>query len=144
MPADVRMTGQDRDLLFTDGWADSASDAELSAQQVEAALTIGQGEWLTDATAGVPWLIYLTSKNWSPSQVQEDVKRVLEDVPQVAVLSVVATHSGRTISIVLSLKHKSQQINGTLVVDPSRDKLGNNGYLLSFTSHVRTGRIFSR
>lgn len=140
---DALCTGTDSDLLFTDGVAEPATSMALAAQQIENALNIARGEWIVDATAGVDWMRYLTEKLPSLTQIRQDILRALEDAP-VTVDTIEVTHTGRTLSVVLTLRRGGDTFIGTLAVDPARDKLGNNGYMAAFYPQFVVSKIRSR
>ena len=144
MAADVLFTGTDDDLDWRDGWADSSTSLALSAQQIETALLTSQGEWLTDAYAGIPWPTYLTQKRVSTEQIRKDVLEALTTVPDVTAESVTVEKTGRTLSVVVRVRRLGQTFVGTVSIDPSRDKLGNNGYLAAFFPQIMVPKIFSR
>jgi hypothetical protein len=132
MSCDVLFTGPDDDLTFTDELVDSLSNMAVSAQQIESALLISRREWFIDATRGIDWLAILTSKDATIDSMRRDIQDALTDVPDVNINSVEVSREGRAFSAVIRASQRGRQFIGTLALDPSRDRMGDNALLASF------------
>lgn len=130
MSADVLMTGAGGDLLPGDLITDTENSRELIAQQVDTNLHIAEGEWPVDILSGIDWLGYLTDRRVNIQALTSDVKRSMEEIPNVLITKISGQQVQRTVQLSVDgiISQVPFQVNIVTDID-SYDGLGDDGIL---------------
>lgn len=130
MSADVFMTGTDGDLVPSDLIADTENSTELIAQQVDTNLHISEGEWPVDILSGIDWIGYFTERRVNMQALTSDVKRNMEEIPNVLVTAISGQQIQRTVQLSIEGLMSQVPFQVNIVTDTtSYAGLGDDGIL---------------
>lgn len=112
MPQDLRLDPQTGDLAIgADGNLGLIGGAEAVAQQVRVTLQIGRGEIYQSPGVGLDWLTYATLPD---ELIAGDVRGVVDSVPGVVDVDVVAERTGARLEVrvagVVDLQDRRERI----------------------------------
>lgn len=131
MSADVLMTGTDGDLLPTDLITDTENSRALLAQQVDTNLHIAEGEWPVDILSGIDWIGYFTDRRVNMQALTADVKRAIEEIPNILVTTISGRQVQRTVQINIEGVISQVPFQVNIVTQPDEyTGLGDDGILV--------------